>query len=113
VIAGRSWVRDRVVERNAVGGIRVTVVVASRNRRADLLASLPRHEAPVILVDNGSTDGSADRTAATVPSLDPLSTRITGASCRGNDASRSARRLRDATTTVTLVPPTAFRSTTR
>jgi GT2 family glycosyltransferase len=34
----------------------VTVVVASRNRCADLLASLPRHEAPVVLVDNGSTD---------------------------------------------------------
>jgi hypothetical protein len=26
----------------------VTVVVASRNRRKDLLASLPRHEAPVM-----------------------------------------------------------------
>ncbi len=37
----------------------VTVVVATRNRRADLLVSLPRHEAPVILVDNSSTDGSA------------------------------------------------------
>jgi GT2 family glycosyltransferase len=37
----------------------VTVVVATRNRRADLLVSLPRHEAPVILVDNASTDGSA------------------------------------------------------
>jgi GT2 family glycosyltransferase len=36
----------------------VTVVVASRNRRADLLATLPRHEAPVVLVDNGSTDGT-------------------------------------------------------
>jgi GT2 family glycosyltransferase len=34
----------------------VTVVVASRNRRADLMASLPRHEAPVVLVDNASTD---------------------------------------------------------
>jgi GT2 family glycosyltransferase len=34
----------------------VTVVVASRNRREDLLDSLPRHEAPVVLVDNGSTD---------------------------------------------------------
>jgi GT2 family glycosyltransferase len=34
----------------------VAVVVASRNRRDDLLASLPRHEAPVVLVDNGSTD---------------------------------------------------------
>ena len=37
----------------------VTVVVATRNRRPDLLVSLPRHEAPVILVDNASTDGSA------------------------------------------------------
>jgi GT2 family glycosyltransferase len=37
----------------------VTVVVATRDRRADLLVSLPRHEAPVILVDNASTDGSA------------------------------------------------------
>ncbi|MGY1916607.1 glycosyltransferase family 2 protein [Blastococcus sp. SYSU DS0973] len=34
----------------------VTVVVASRNRRDDLLATLPRHEAPVLLVDNASTD---------------------------------------------------------
>ena len=36
----------------------VTVVVASRNRRDELLASLPRHEAPVVLVDNGSSDGT-------------------------------------------------------
>jgi GT2 family glycosyltransferase len=34
----------------------VAVVVVSRNRRDDLLASLPRHEAPVVLVDNASTD---------------------------------------------------------
>jgi GT2 family glycosyltransferase len=39
---------------------RVTVVVASRNRRDELLASLARHRAPVIYVDNASTDGSAD-----------------------------------------------------
>ncbi|MGV9778869.1 glycosyltransferase family 2 protein [Streptosporangium sp. NPDC003464] len=38
---------------------RVTVVVASRDRRHDLERSLPRHEGPVILLDNGSTDGSA------------------------------------------------------
>jgi len=37
---------------------RITVVVATRNRRDELLASLPRHEAPVVLVDNGSTDGT-------------------------------------------------------
>jgi GT2 family glycosyltransferase len=38
----------------------VTVVVASQNRREDLLATLPRHEAPVILVDNASTDGTVE-----------------------------------------------------
>ena len=45
----------------------VTVVVASRNRRDDLLVTLPRHEAPVVLVDNGSTDGTVDVVRATHP----------------------------------------------
>jgi GT2 family glycosyltransferase len=36
----------------------VNVVVASQNRRDELLATLPRHEAPVVLVDNASTDGT-------------------------------------------------------
>lgn len=34
-------------------------MVATRNRRNQLLATLPRHEAPVIVVDNGSTDDTA------------------------------------------------------
>lgn len=38
----------------------VTIVIASRNRWPDLQQSLPRHHAPVILVDNGSTDGTPD-----------------------------------------------------
>jgi GT2 family glycosyltransferase len=38
----------------------VTVVVASQNRRDELLTTLSRHEAPVVLVDNASTDGTAD-----------------------------------------------------
>ncbi|WP_432536930.1 glycosyltransferase family 2 protein [Kineococcus arenarius] len=38
----------------------VTVVVATRDRADDLRASLPRHEAPVVLVDNGSTDDSVE-----------------------------------------------------
>lgn len=46
---------------------RVTVVVMSRDRREELLASLGRHRAPVVLVDNGSTDG----TAAAVRSAHP------------------------------------------
>jgi GT2 family glycosyltransferase len=47
----------------------VTVVVASRNRRTDLLVSLPRHEAPVVLVDNGSTDGTPAAVGRRVPSV--------------------------------------------
>jgi GT2 family glycosyltransferase len=50
-------------------GMTVTVVVASRNRRADLLASLPRHEAPVILVDNGSTDGTVAAVRSALPAV--------------------------------------------
>ena len=50
----------------------VTVVVASRNRRADLLASLPRHEAPVILVDNGSTDGTLAAVRSAFPAVRTL-----------------------------------------
>jgi len=46
---------------------RVTVVVMSRNRRDELLTSLARHRAPVILVDNGSTDGSPDAVRAAHP----------------------------------------------
>jgi hypothetical protein len=37
---------------------RITVVVMTRDRWPDLQTSLPRHEAPVILVDNGSSDGT-------------------------------------------------------
>jgi GT2 family glycosyltransferase len=47
----------------------ITVVVMSRNRRDGLLRSLPRHDAPVILVDNGSTDGTADAVRAALPSV--------------------------------------------
>jgi GT2 family glycosyltransferase len=50
----------------------VTVVIASRNRRADLLASLPRHEAPVVLVDNASTDGTVDAVRAAHPEVTVL-----------------------------------------
>jgi len=47
----------------------VTVVVASRNRRAELLATIPRHEAPVVLVDNASSDGSADAVRVAHPEV--------------------------------------------
>jgi GT2 family glycosyltransferase len=47
----------------------VTVVVATRNRRNQLLRYLPRHDAPVILVDNGSDDGTPDVVAAHFPHI--------------------------------------------
>ncbi len=49
---------QQVTGRNILGLPDVTVVVISRNRRADLIASLPRHDAPVVLVRNGLTDGT-------------------------------------------------------
>lgn len=45
----------------------MTVIVASRNRRDQLLRYLPRHEAPVILVDNASEDGTADAVTEAMP----------------------------------------------
>jgi GT2 family glycosyltransferase len=53
----------------------VTVVVASRNRRDELLASLPRHEAPVVLVDNASDDGSAEAVRSAYPDVTVLAQR--------------------------------------
>jgi GT2 family glycosyltransferase len=69
----------------------VTVVVASRNRRTDLLASLPRHEAPVILVDNASTDGTVAAVRATHPQVTVLpQTRNLGAEGRTVGVARAA-----------------------
>ena len=47
----------------------VTIVVATRNRRERLLALLPRHTAPVIVVDNGSDDGTPDAVARAFPDV--------------------------------------------
>ncbi|MET7967247.1 glycosyltransferase [Micromonospora sp. NPDC005305] len=47
----------------------VTIVVATRNRRDQLLTLLPRHTAPVILVDNGSDDGTPAAVAREFPAV--------------------------------------------
>jgi GT2 family glycosyltransferase len=60
----------------------VTVVVVSRNRRDDLLASLPRHEAPVVLVDNASTDG-------TVPAIRRAHPEVTVLTLDRNEGARA------------------------
>jgi GT2 family glycosyltransferase len=54
---------------------RVTIVVASRNRKAQLLASLPRHAAlpehpPIVVVDDASSDGTAAVLGAAHPEVE-------------------------------------------
>jgi GT2 family glycosyltransferase len=48
----------------------VTVVDATRNRWADLEESLARHHASVVLVDNGSTDGTPHQVARSFPHVE-------------------------------------------
>ena len=48
----------------------VTVVVMTRDRWPDLSRTLSRHEAPVVVVDNGSQDGTPERIRAAYPSVE-------------------------------------------
>ncbi|MBC7278822.1 glycosyltransferase [Nocardioides sp.] len=50
----------------------VTVVVITRNRWPDLRESLPRHRCPVILLDNGSEDGTPAHVRASFPDIDVI-----------------------------------------
>jgi GT2 family glycosyltransferase len=47
----------------------VTTVVMTRNRWPDLRTSLPRHHGPVLVVDNGSDDGTAHLVAEHFPGV--------------------------------------------
>jgi N-acetylglucosaminyl-diphospho-decaprenol L-rhamnosyltransferase len=47
----------------------VTVVIATRNRRERLMQTVREHAAPVILVDNGSTDGTPEAVEAAFPAV--------------------------------------------
>jgi GT2 family glycosyltransferase len=72
-------------------GQRVTIVVATRDRRADLERTLPRHEAAVIVVDNGSADGSAQAVRARHPAAEVVELgRNHGAPARNLGVARAA-----------------------
>lgn len=58
VTTGRSRAADRV-----------TTVVMTRNRWADLEETLPRHQGPVIVVDNASDDGTPARLRRSFPEV--------------------------------------------
>jgi GT2 family glycosyltransferase len=69
----------------------VTTAVITRNRWPNLTRTLARHEAPVVVVDNGSTDGTPDLVAAHHPEVDLVRLdRNRGALAR-NEAVRRAR----------------------
>ena len=51
---------------------RVTTVVITRDRLPDLQRSLPRHEPPVVVVDNASTDGTAAWIAEHLPYVEVI-----------------------------------------
>lgn len=51
---------------------RVTTVVATRNRWSDLAQSLPHHRGLVVLVDNGSDDGTPERVLRHFPHVRAL-----------------------------------------
>jgi GT2 family glycosyltransferase len=53
-----------------MGDDRVTIVLATRDRLPDLERSLPRHEAPVVVVDNGSADGTVAAVRRSHPEVD-------------------------------------------
>ncbi|WP_402372173.1 glycosyltransferase family 2 protein [Isoptericola rhizosphaerae] len=69
---------------------RVTVVVASRNRREELVAGLGRHRAPVILLDNGSTDGTPEAVRRAHPGVEVVELgRNAGAAARTEGVRRA------------------------
>jgi N-acetylglucosaminyl-diphospho-decaprenol L-rhamnosyltransferase len=68
----------------------VTVVIATRNRRDRLLETLSRHSVPVIVVDNGSQDGTPDAVEACFPKVTVVRLgRNHGASARNAGAARA------------------------
>jgi GT2 family glycosyltransferase len=70
---------------------RVSVVVMTRDRWPDLRRSLPRHDAPVVLVDNGSTDGTPELVRTHFPHVDVVALPVNRGSVARNIGVERAR----------------------
>lgn len=70
---------------------RVTTVVITRNRLEDLRRTLPRHRPPVVLVDNGSSDGTVAYVTERFPWIETVALgQNIGAPARNVGAERSS-----------------------
>jgi len=70
---------------------RVTVVVATRDRWDDLRETLPRHRPhPVVLVDNGSRDGTPERVAEAFPEVEIVRLESNAGAAARNEGVRRA-----------------------
>lgn len=58
-----------VARESAASPARTTVVIATRNRCSEVLEHLPKHEGPVVLLDNASTDDTVAAVAARHPEV--------------------------------------------
>jgi len=71
---------------------RVTIVVATKDRWGDLRQSLPRHRPhPVVLVDNGSQDGTPERVAEAFPEVEVVRLGSNAGAAARNEGVRRAR----------------------
>jgi N-acetylglucosaminyl-diphospho-decaprenol L-rhamnosyltransferase len=69
----------------------VTTVIATRNGADRLVRLLPRHTGPVVVVDNGSDDGSPERIARRCPDIPLIRLRHNaGAAARNVGVARAA-----------------------
>ena len=69
----------------------MSVVVMTRNRWSDLERSMVHHDAPVVVVDNGSTDGTPEQLARRFPHAEVVRLdRNLGAAARNLGVERSA-----------------------
>jgi GT2 family glycosyltransferase len=95
-VSGADEIGDTVAGTGAgraAGTADVTVVVMTRDRWPDLERSMTHHDAPVVVVDNASSDGTPERLAERYPHVDVVRLdRNEGAAARNVGVARTASR---------------------